>query len=67
MKAKLGSRLTHEPADVKSLEYDFYYVYSPSGKTAIQFVVDLEKQEILFVEAGYPGGFYFPDGVELCA
>lgn len=67
MKAQFGSDLTRDRTASSSLGYDYYYLNSSSGESTIQFVVDKAKQEVLFVEAGYPGEFYYPDGNELCA
>lgn len=54
--------------NIRSLRKAFYRVYSQGGRrTAIEFTVNTGSNRVEYEQAGFPGEFYYTDGVELCA
>jgi len=68
LKSRIGTGLEEVPGDKYTPDnYRFYRVYSSDRKTTMQFTIDTSTGEVSFIETGYPGEFYYPDGNELCA
>lgn len=65
LKARAGLPLYFQGQD-ESLHNAYYRIYSASRRTALQFTIDTQMEEVLRQEAGYPGEFYYPDGNEMC-
>ena len=67
LKQRYGKRLRFVMSS-RPLRQAFYRVYSgDGGRTAIEFTISTRTGRVEFEQAGFPGEFYFTDGVELCA